>query len=383
MRAEQLLALIPDKDLEALSAQTSVDHQVKKLTGALTFKLLVMAILNPGRVSLRVMERLYTSATFRAFANAGDPVKYNSIRDRIATMNADFFERLYAVLYKRFAHLLDEKDALVKVDSTVVSLSAKLVDWTLCSGGEGTTTRQVKYTVAMRGSLPCTVKVFTESWANSEDVAIPAVVLAADAQPEEVFTFDRGVQSRKQMDAFSDGERLFVGRLRTATRAEVIEALPVPLKPEPGATVKVDSDEQVWLRGKNHRRARHPVRLIKATILKTNKLIYFVTNTALPPYQVAALYRRRWEVETFFQFIKQHLDVNHLVVRNLNGIKVMLYVTLIVAMLVLVYKKSNRITSYKEAKECFEIELHNLLIREIVLLCGGDPTKANHLWNTS
>jgi hypothetical protein len=324
MRAEELLALIPDDELEGLSAQTQVNHQVKKLTGALTFKLIVFAILSPGRMSLRMMERLYASAIFRAFAGADEPVKYNSIRDRIATINADFFEQLYVTCYKRFAHLLDERDPLVKVDSTVVSLSAKLVDWSLCSGGEGTTTRQVKYTIGMRGSLPCTAKVFTESWANSEDIAIPLAVLGTTAQPGDIYTFDRGVQSRKQLDAFTDAGRHFVGRLKTSARSTTIAVNPLFHASPPDATVQVHSDEQVWLTTKGHRRSRHPIRLIKATVLATNQPIWFVTNTVLPPYEVAALYRRRWEVETFFQFIKQHLDVNHLVTRNLNGIKVML-----------------------------------------------------------
>ncbi len=46
----------------------------------------------------------------------------------------------------------------------------------------------------------------------------------------------------------------------------------------------------------------------------------------------------------------------HRVMRTPNGIKVILYVTLIVVMLILVYKKRNKITSYKEAMECLKIK---------------------------
>ncbi|MFM7023519.1 MAG: transposase [Flavobacteriales bacterium] len=31
---------------------------------------------------------------------------------------------------------------------------------------------------------------------------------------------------------------------------------------------------------------------------------------------------QRWEIEIFFKFLKQHLNFNHLVCRNENGIKV-------------------------------------------------------------
>ena len=46
--------------------------------------------------------------------------------------------------------------------------------------------------------------------------------------------------------------------------------------------------------------------------------------------------------------------------------------TLIVAMLVLIYKKANKI-GYKTAKRRFAMEVRDLAIAMIVLQCGGDP----------
>ena len=84
----------------------------------------------------------------------------------------------------------------------------------------------------------------------------------------------------------------------------------------------------------------------------------------------------------FFKLIKQHLNVKHLVSRNENGMKVMIYMTMILATLLIVYKKINKIKSYKIAKLKFEIELENEAIKTIVLLCGGDPDKAAHFFNS-
>ena len=47
--------------------------------------------------------------------------------------------------------------------------------------------------------------------------------------------------------------------------------------------------------------------------------------------------------------------------------------TLIVAMLVLIYKKANRI-GYKTAKRRMAMEVRNLAIALIVTQCGGDPS---------
>ena len=46
--------------------------------------------------------------------------------------------------------------------------------------------------------------------------------------------------------------------------------------------------------------------------------------------------------------------------------------TLMIAMLVLIYKKANNI-GYKTAKRRFSMEIRNLAIALIVVQCGGDP----------
>ena len=57
--------------------------------------------------------------------------------------------------------------------------------------------------------------------------------------------------------------------------------------------------------------------------------------------------------------------------------------TMILAILILVYKKLNKISGYKIAKLKFEIDLDNTIMKEIVLLCGGNLVKAAHLWNST
>ena len=55
--------------------------------------------------------------------------------------------------------------------------------------------------------------------------------------------------------------------------------------------------------------------------------------------------------------------------------------TMILATLLIVYKKTNKMKGYKITKLAFETELNNEMIKAIVILCGGDPNKAKHLWS--
>jgi hypothetical protein len=56
-----------------------------------------------------------------------------------------------------------------------------------------------------------------------------------------------------------------------------------------------------------------------------------------------------------------------------------MYMTMIVA--ILIYKKLNEIKSYKIAKYEFTEELNMEIIKEIVVICDGDPNKSP-LFNT-
>ena len=72
--------------------------------------------------------------------------------------------------------------------------------------------------------------------------------------------------------------------------------------------------------------------------------------------KVAETYKQRWYIETFFKFIKQELNFSHLINRTENGIESMLYLTMICALMLLVYKKENELTGYKFVKRRFMLE---------------------------
>src|ERR1700721_4612770 len=96
MNVEQLLQLIPEEQLSFLAAETKVNHQVKKLSGEVVFKLVLFSMFSSQKVSLRVMETFLQSAKFKQFAEIDDiNAKYNSIRDRICNINVDFFKKLF------------------------------------------------------------------------------------------------------------------------------------------------------------------------------------------------------------------------------------------------------------------------------------------------
>ena len=54
---------------------------------------------------------------------------------------------------------------------------------------------------------------------------------------------------------------------------------------------------------------------------------------------------------------------------------------LITSILIITFRKLNKISSYKIAKLRFSIELENIIIGQIVMLCGGDINKFNEIYD--
>jgi IS4 transposase len=121
-------------------------------------------------------------------------------------------------------------------------------------------------------------------------------------------------------------------------------------------------------------KTKEAYRVIEAVILNTKESITFITNIEeLDAVTITEYYRKRWDIEVFFKFIKQELNFSKFICRTENGIKVVLYSTLIAAILLLVYKKGNNLKGFKQAKQKFSQELEYEIMKQIIELSGGNP----------
>jgi hypothetical protein len=383
MRVKELLQLIPEEELNVLAIETQVDHQVKKLSGLIMFQLILFSMINRKRISLRVMEEFLRSSSFRTLSNQSEiDAKYNSLSDRISMIKAEYFEQIFYKVFDRFSKYLGEDDSITRYDSTMVAVSCKLFNWGMKVGPNSKTDKkQLKFTVAMHGSLPSHLEVFSEQIDLAEDVALKKAILNDPKSRERPVVFDRGLKSKKSFEEFSNDEILFVTRCNPKTRYILQEVNSISAKPA-GASVTLVEDLLIKLKYDYKKDDGNIYRLIKGRIDESGEEIYFLTNIMeMTSYEVAATYKLRWEIEILFKFLKQELNISHLVSRNQNGVKVMMYMSLITAILIITFRKLNKISSYKIAKLRFSLELENIMIGQIVLLCGGDLDKFNNLYD--
>lgn len=383
MRAKELLQLIPEEELDVFAVETRVDHQVKKLNGLIMFQLILFSMLNRKRVSLRVMEEFLKSSSFRQLSNHSEiDAKFNSLSDRIAMIRYEYFEKIFYSVYDKFSKYLKEKDCIRRYDSTMVAVSCKLFDWGMKVGPDSKTDkRQIKFSMAMHGSLPSHLEIFSKQIELGESVALKQAISNDIKSRETPVVFDRGLNSKKAFEEFSNDQIQFVTRCNLNTRFIKQSINNIAAKPT-DATVTIIEDQTVKLKYDFKKSDGHLYRLVRCRIDATGEEIMFLTNILeLSGYEIAATYRLRWEIEVLFKFLKQELNIEHIVSRSPNGLKVMMYMTLIVAILIIAFRKLNKISSYKIAKLRFAIEIENIMIGQIVQLCGGDLKKFNKLYD--
>lgn len=398
---QKILDIIPDNLLTNLAKNTNVDYCAKVLYGERVFNLLLYGILTTERTSQRTLEDLFESDLFKTMFcySPNMSISRSSISARLSVIDPEFFrlayEHIYVEFSKHFTVKEQQKYKIIRVDSSMVTETCNKLKKGLTPGKKrsngGGKAKQVKLTMAFDGLTASNIELFTDAKYCSEDVAIPELIFKDASKTDShvnIYTFDRGVASTKVFANFNNQKIKFVGRLKTNRRFKIIESDQVSEFDKDLGELRLLSSQVVNLSGKYAFDYDQCYRLIiaerkiksgtKQTGKKTNTkkvedLFYFITNDLkLTPLEVTEIYKQRWEIEVFFRFIKQELNASHFISVSENGIKIVLYMTLIASMLLLLYRKQNEL-GYKTAKRRFTMELWQTIVAVVVKECGGDP----------
>jgi hypothetical protein len=298
-----------------------------------------------------------------------------------------------------------------------VRLSAQLLDFGLYTGPTGckrssTPTRAVKSVFTLDGEegFPDLLHLCREPAEGNDNPALGDPMIAA-TQPGDLFLVDAGLTDRDRLLALHQKHGFFLLpqttqklRLREVlfAAAEPREAPPLaPSRPngEPPPFRLLRVEAVVF---ENRHDARCPKQRAKWAQLpllafhcqrwdqrtRAWKPWVLLTNLPLSPSrqqaggftfaEVPELYRRRWEIETFFKFLKQHLSYAHLTSRNENGIRVLIWLALITAVLLFWYKRVTQIDrGWRSVKFWFAEEVREwtrqLLLQEWARASAWEP----------
>ena len=388
---KQVLNFIPESLLSHLSSTTKVDYYSKVLHGKKMFYLLLFCIFDNEKLSQRTLEDTFNSSGFKALFGVGEDekVRRSSISERLSKIDPNYFKEIYEQMYGKFSELYDkaeiEKYNLIRVDSTIVAdTCSKLKEGIDQKSGK----KLVKFSFSFDGVLPSGVEVFTAQKYSSEESALPEAIFShvkKEEHHQNIYIIDRGLQSARAMKEFEEKSVKFIIRSKENRKFEEIESFLKNSKLSKWDDWEILKDSKVKLytgipvqnkRGNVHHREEKVETHFRLVVIRNEKIkkeFWFLTNEfELTAKEIADYYRKRWDIEVFFRFLKQELNLSHLVSLNKNGIEVMVYMTMIAAMLLLIYKKANAL-GYKTAKRRISMELRDMITEILIIFAGGNP----------
>jgi IS4 transposase len=154
----------------------------------------------------------------------------------------------------------------------------------------------VKFTVGFDGLQARVGELFCTGNYIPENKALVEVVEAYQYEKGQLAVFDRGISRRATYQNLSEAGVVFVSRVSPTAKKEVVDR--IDLQGRQDETLLYEKDELVYLFSSS-KKIEIPLRMIHARLKTDGKPICFLTNSnELQAWEVAAVYQRRWDIES-------------------------------------------------------------------------------------
>jgi hypothetical protein len=181
----------------------------------------------------------------------------------------------------------------------------------------------------LHGSIPTFIRI------TDGKVADVNVLDEIELEAGAFYVMDRGYIDFKRLYRFTLESAFFVVRTKTNVLLQRRYSRPVD------QATGLRSDHTVILTSYGSATA-YPDALRRVTYCdpETGKRLKFLTNNfALPPLAIAEIYKKRWAVELFFRWIKQHLRIKAFYGTSENAVKTQIWIAVSVYVLVAIVRK--------------------------------------------
>ena len=330
----QLMDLVPKHEFDKCVRRYGGDKHVRRLSCYCQFLAMCFAQLT-GRDSLRDIEICLRAVGPKLYhAGLRGPVPRSTLADanekRDWRIFADFAQVLIAQAARLYAGEpmgVELEGAAYALDSTTVDLCLGLFPWAKYKQTRGGV--KMHTLLALRGNLPSLVVITP---AHVHDVNVLAELAF---EPGALYVMDRGYVDFAQFHRIHQAPAFFLTRAKRNLKFRRRTSAPV----DKTAGVRFD---QIGVLDEPTSRRRYPdtLRRVGYRDPETGKPLVFLTNNSvLSAPDVAQLYRRRWQIELFFRWIKQHLRIKAFYGTSPNAVKIQIWIAICVYVLGAILRK--------------------------------------------
>ena len=245
----------------------------------------------------------------------------------------DFAQQMIAIarpLYVTEELGLDLDATVYALDATLIELCLSVFPWARFRPTIGAV--KLHTLLDLRGSIPTIIHI------TPGRVHETTILDTLPIEPGAIYIMDRGYIDFTRFRHLSEAGAFFVTRAKTDTQLARVYSHPV----EPHTGVR--SDHTVRLTGRRGG-AYYPMHLRRVRFYDPDqaRTLTFLTNAFdLPAVTIAALYKRRWQIELFFKWIKQHLRLTAFYGTSENAVKTQIWTAISVYVLVAIIRKRLR-----------------------------------------
>lgn len=365
----QLLDLVPRHEFDSLASEYMIGRSPRKFSYWSQFACLVFIHLS-ARKSLRDGVRNLCANISRLYHLGVGKVARSTFSDANNARSAEFFKALFGKLYLRASaaapgHKFRFRPRLFSLDASTIKLNLESYPWAVFR--------------KKRGGIKLHLLL-------DHDGYIPAFALVTDAKRHEakvartlelpkgsIVVFDRGYIDFNWFKTLTKNQIFFV----TRQKKNMVYSVITRRKVVKGNGLTSDQDILV-------NTAKGPLKLRRVGYRdpETGTHYKFLTNRFdLAAQTIADIYRDRWQIETFFRFIKQNLKIKSFVGRSENAVLIQIYVAMIACLLIALMKFRSKLGwGFQEIAQLLQINLFQRIpLDSLFAPPGPEREKSNYV----
>jgi len=330
----QLIDFLPRYDFQQCVQRYRGNYKIKSFSCWDQFLCMAFAQLT-YRESLRDIEACLRSTQhklyhmgFRGKVSRNTLAHANEIRDW--RVYADFAQILIARarhLYADDSFGVELKQMVYALDSTTIDLCLSLFPWAKFRKHKAAV--KLHTLLDLHGNIP---SVIFMTHGKIHDVKIlDELVLEAGA----IYLMDRGYLDFARLYKIHQTPAFFITRAKRNFSFQRLYSHSID------KFTGLQCDQSIVLEG-FYAQKDYPAQLRRIRYFDTtrNKRLIFLTNNfVLPALTITQLFRCRWQIETFFKWIKQHLRIKAFYGTSENAVKTQIWIAISVYVLVAIVKK--------------------------------------------
>jgi hypothetical protein len=337
----QVLSLIPRSIISKLSKKYQADRYCKKFHGYDHLVTMLYSTLHRCGSLREVITGMQASAVRLLHLGLSATPRRSTLSDANKRRSADFFQDLYHQIYHHYyGHLPDSLkgkrllDKLFIIDSTIVSLFSSVLQSTGSFGLNGKKKGGVKAHFLVRAKDNVASFVRLTKGKENDNKFLGHINLPAGS----IVVMDRAYRNYQQFIQWTQKQITWVSRLSIRMVYQIKEELPLT---EAQLRAGVQKDFRIAL-GNPRTADVNPIQEARLIIfydaVGQRKFEFITNNFSYAASTIAAIYKKRWQIELLFKRIKQNFQLHYFLGDNENAIRIQLWTSLIADLLIKVIK---------------------------------------------